>query len=292
VSQSYYDSRQERELNLSDGCPLAEWLSGGNKDSSYAIHPAGFPIFLSPKEMYAMEAFALDPLTVMRGRDGPRHRNRFATISALVRRALSAGTVNQRVLDIGCCVGHLISGVRDAVPGVDYSALDCSQKAIEHAVRMYSGIDFLVANANHIPYPPHHFDGVICANVWEHLPDPVRCLREIWRVLRPGGFLVISTPSRYRLYNLLRVIRGAPVSLMSPNHVTEYSVGQVKDQLRFAGFDVKRVESRLVSDSIWEFRKLIGFGLIAPLLSLWIMATGSHHCLGDPAFFLASKPSD
>jgi SAM-dependent methyltransferase len=181
---------------------------------------------------------------------------------------------------------------RPGIPQATISALDCSLRAIECAVGLYPGIDFVVADAHNPPYPPQSFDGVISGNMWEHLPDPVRFLEAVRRVLKPRGFLVLSTPSRYRLFNLLRVIRGRPVALKSPNHVTEYTVGQVKEQLRFGGFEVQRVDGRITSSAFGGIREFVGFGLIAPWLRLWLKVTGSHHCLGDPAFFLARKVRD
>lgn len=47
-----------------------------------------------------------------------------------------------------------------------------------------------------IPYPDGTFDVVCSINVFEHVPEPVQALREIARVLRPGGRCVIQTPNR------------------------------------------------------------------------------------------------
>nr|HPO38377.1 methyltransferase domain-containing protein [Kiritimatiellia bacterium] len=45
-----------------------------------------------------------------------------------------------------------------------------------------------------IPYAAASFDWVICNHVLEHVPDDVQALRELWRVLRPGGHAILQTP--------------------------------------------------------------------------------------------------
>ncbi len=45
-----------------------------------------------------------------------------------------------------------------------------------------------------IPFPDHHFDFVLCCHVLEHVPDDQRALRELCRVLKPGGYGVLQTP--------------------------------------------------------------------------------------------------
>jgi hypothetical protein len=66
-------------------------------------------------------------------------------------------------------------------------------------------------------------------------------LKESARVLKTNGFIVISTPNRYRFTNVIRLITTGQVRLVSPHHVTEYTMGQIIEQLRFSNFTVKEV---------------------------------------------------
>lgn len=66
----------------------------------------------------------------------------------------------------------------------------------------YIGVDYLtensqpdiVASALDLPLDDQSFDTVVSTEVLEHVPDPLRALREMHRVLRPGGNLILSTP--------------------------------------------------------------------------------------------------
>jgi ubiquinone/menaquinone biosynthesis C-methylase UbiE len=52
----------------------------------------------------------------------------------------------------------------------------------------------IVSDITSIPVPDGSFDAVMCTEVLEHVPDPVAALKELNRVLRPGGYLLITAP--------------------------------------------------------------------------------------------------
>lgn len=62
----------------------------------------------------------------------------------------------------------------------------------------------LVADGKQMPFKDASFDAVLCLEVLEHLYCPLRLLTECWRVLRPGGEIVITTPNAWAWWNFLR----------------------------------------------------------------------------------------
>jgi len=59
----------------------------------------------------------------------------------------------------------------------------------------YGDIDY-VSDISQIPVPDRSFDVVLCTEVLEHVPEPVAAIREISRILRPGGRLLLTAPQR------------------------------------------------------------------------------------------------
>jgi SAM-dependent methyltransferase len=102
-----------------------------------------------------------------------------------------AGAGGPRVLDVGCATGALLLHLRDRgwrVTGVEISP------AAEYA-RARRGLDVrsLPLEENH--FPPGSFDLVHASHLIEHLNAPGAFVREARRILRPGGCLLLATPT-------------------------------------------------------------------------------------------------
>ena len=102
----------------------------------------------------------------------------------------------KRVLDAACGEGYgsQLLGARAA----QVSGLDVSEEAIAHARQRYAAdnLSFECGDATELPYPDDSFDAVVSFETLEHLEAQDRLLAEFRRVLRPDGFLLISSPDR------------------------------------------------------------------------------------------------
>ena len=280
----YYDYTANRPLNLeSDGCDLAEWnrLCG---ESRFARHPKGFMVFLPPDKLDVSDEYAdADPYGVEQSIDGEFHRRRMDITIDLVQKAVSSVQGTPRILDLGCGQGHLTEAMRQTLNSAEFTGLDYSISAIEYAHDHFPDIDFAVGDAYDGPYSKGYFDVVVCNNLWEHVPDPLHLLSSIKGFLKPDGYVIVSTPSRYRVGNLMRILRGKPVAFMSEHHVTEYTVGQVIEQFAYGGFKVEAISSRPISMGSWKSK------LVRKLFAAWVSRVGSHHQLEATVFYLAKK---
>jgi SAM-dependent methyltransferase len=100
----------------------------------------------------------------------------------------------KRILDAACGNGRYSRFLLEhADPDTQLTAFDLSPKMLERAqARVGNGrASFAVADLTRLPYADGSFDAVVCGWVIEHLPDPRPGLRELARVLRPGGKLLL-----------------------------------------------------------------------------------------------------
>ena len=100
--------------------------------------------------------------------------------------ALAVPYLHGRVLDVGAGSALFAESLR----ATRYVALE-RETMFRPAV---------VASATMLPFVGGSFDGVICTEVLEHLPDPRICLREIVRVLSPGGHVYVTAPMLWSLH--------------------------------------------------------------------------------------------
>jgi SAM-dependent methyltransferase len=111
------------------------------------------------------------------------------------------------ILDIGCAAGAEVEPLR--ARGFRIVAVDYSEEMLRFANERFGGlggVHFCRADAESLPFASASFDHVVCLGVFEYLSTYDRCLVEIHRVLRPGGVLIISVPSRVSLHRFSHVL--------------------------------------------------------------------------------------
>lgn len=114
-------------------------------------------------------------------------------------------------VEVGCGGGEIcrLVGRTAQVTGVDVSplALAAAEARDDRPNKSY-----VRAEAEHLPFESGTCDGVYSFEVLEHLWDPVAALREMARILKPGGFLLVSMPNRFSLD--LHVPKGVVVRMI------------------------------------------------------------------------------
>src|SRR5688572_20735056 len=100
------------------------------------------------------------------------------------------------VLDVGCNVGAFLGECGRRFPQARLAGVEVNAAAVADARKLLPGAELHVAGAESLPFPDASFPVVTCLEVVEHVPPALRptAFREIRRVLRPGGRLVVSVP--------------------------------------------------------------------------------------------------
>lgn len=288
----FYLRSEERPLMIDEGVDYSSWRQGGSGSAPYAWHPDGVGVFLPPDAIASMDEYAdAEIYRVDENIGGAFHQGRLTCASRLIGRALGDQPPRSgeppSLLDVGCGEGELLLHILSQRPDLKtVTGMDVSLTAVLAAKKRLPDGVFCAGDANALPFAPESFDIVTCLNLLEHVESPVRLLREVYRALRPGGHVILSTPSRWRVENLVRALRGQSPSFMSVSHVTEYSVGQVEEFLRWSGLMLRAVDSPSISAQTGRLPKR----LLLPALKSVVRAVGSKHVLEPTAFFWAQKP--
>lgn len=176
-----------------------------------------------------------------------------------------------RYLDIGAGRGALVARVKGELK-VETSVCDYTDELIRLPGQK---VDLVDLNDEPLPYPDASFDAVTATEVIEHLADFRRVVREIYRVLKPGGVCVLSTPNILNLNSRLRFLTFGFWNLFGPlsvkervpyatsGHINPVSWFYVAHALLDAGYrDVTPHADR------WQRSALPKFVLLYPLIKL------------------------
>jgi ubiquinone/menaquinone biosynthesis C-methylase UbiE len=103
------------------------------------------------------------------------------------------------VLDVGCATGaSALPAAEQVGPRGRVIAVDLAERLLDFARQKaerqgFANMEFATADMEHLGYPDNHFDAVVGVFPIFFVSDMVRQLRELWRMVRPGGRLAVTT---------------------------------------------------------------------------------------------------
>jgi SAM-dependent methyltransferase len=157
-----------------------------------------------------------------------RSRNRL--IEQTVRRLFPEAT---KVLELGCGTGYTLGALRSALPRAELTGTELFEEGLRVARTRWDSVRLLQADARALPFG-REFDLVGAFDVLEHIDDDVTALRELRRVVRPGGGLIATVPQHRWLWSAADDYA---------QHQRRYSRSQLVSRVEHAGFTVRIVTS-------------------------------------------------
>ncbi|MCP1727215.1 ubiquinone/menaquinone biosynthesis C-methylase UbiE [Natronospira proteinivora] len=151
----------------------------------------------------------------------------------------------ETLLDVGCGTGLLLARLQAEVPGVALTGLDASSGMLVQArERLGESLALIQSPAEHLPFPDESFDGVVSSSAFHYFRQPQQAVNEMYRVLRPGGRLLITDWCRdywtMRLLNRWLVFR-------DPAHYHTWRGRDLQGFLHQAGFEAIGLERYRIS---------------------------------------------
>lgn len=228
----------------------------------------------------------------------------FRSLHAHIGRALAPVVpAGAAVLDAGCGTGGLLLRLRGRQPAWAYAGIDFMPLAVELARRRCgAGVDVRVASITALPFPDASFDAVVSADVICQVDHPQVAVAEFFRVLRPGGIVVLNVPAymwmwsyhddscqtkhRYTRPEIEALLRGAGGAEVRTTHW---------NALPFPMVWAKRKLFRTRGDTsdVKEYPRFVdaAFGGLMALEHAWLRG-GGRWAWGTSVFGVARKPRE
>jgi SAM-dependent methyltransferase len=143
--------------------------------------------------------------------------------------------VTGRVLDWGCmhavdaCLVRMYQG-----PDVEIHGCDLYPPRFFSVFHDFAQLQYQhIQPGYHIPYPDDYFDTIIADGVLEHVPNDHEALKELYRILRPDGLLVVAClPNTFSYLEFLAQAFGLP------HHLRTYTMRTIRSMLLHSGFEI------------------------------------------------------
>jgi SAM-dependent methyltransferase len=167
-----------------------------------------------------------------------------------------------RVLEIGSGKGRLLHHL--IAKGYDARGVESNAGMIAESRRLYGALPVQQVTGAALPFPDQTFDVVLSFDVFEHIADSDAHLREVSRVLTPGGRYLLQTPNKWT-NTIFETIRWRSFTAWRKDHCALHSYGQIRRRFARHGFSITFYPIPVVTDF---FRRKVRRYLGAPGVAL------------------------
>ncbi len=150
-----------------------------------------------------------------------------------------------KILEVGCGAGTFIRALKSFRQSWQCFGTDVSEAAINIAESFSDGVEYSLCGERNLPYSDNEFDGIAIFDVLEHVNDPDVLLKEIYRILKPGGVLYAFVPcegdftSIWHLLDKLGLKRG--LTKKYAGHINFFSRKRLEEIFKKNNFFVESV---------------------------------------------------
>ena len=161
----------------------------------------------------------------------------------------------ESIIDLGCGTGYYLYLLNNLSVDLKLTGFDYDKRALDEAKLMLtdSKINFVAGDMHKMGFEDNTFDKAVSSEVLEHLEKDNVALKEIFRILKPGGVLVISVPSinypffwdplNWILQHIFNThIKTGFFSGIWSGHIRLYSLNEIRSKIEKAGFKIEIAE--------------------------------------------------
>lgn len=140
------------------------------------------------------------------------------------------------LLDLGCGTGEILKQLSQKYPDKQYYGLDLSSQMVAQAQQKLGNLAHISqGDSASLPYADASMDIILCLDSFHHYPFPVMVMREVYRVLKPGGIFLLGD---VHMHPIMRIFANALLPLSSEGDVKIYNEKEILSFFTGSGFQV------------------------------------------------------
>ena len=208
-----------------------------------------------------------------------------------------SGLENKKILDAGCNYGEITKALSEKNQVV---GIDPDEKALKIARKFCKKAIFKKSSLTNLHFSKNTFDTVICLAVLEHIKDDKKAIKEIARVLKKEGELILAVPNKNAeliptwLSTIIRLVNKIlktdfPTSEKEYLHFGQEGIGHVRQ-----GYSLEKISKMLLkenlritfSTSYWNLPARFIYILLMPFIKKGLLKEKPAKIISKPFFFL------
>lgn len=172
------------------------------------------------------------------------------------------------LLDVGCGNGESGLAIKrrfdiPEVVGIEYDASAAKIAATKLDTVLCGDIENLP-----LPFPPGHFDCILCADILEHTRNPWEVLKKLHLFLSDSGVLIVSLPNLRHIVPIVKIIFNRfayeEVGILDKSHLRFFTPSTMRSLIEGAGFTITRTETNRSTSWKFQLLNICSFGLLHP----------------------------
>lgn len=147
----------------------------------------------------------------------------------------------KKILDVGCASGYMTNEISKIMPQATLTGVDVYSKSLAFGKKVYPQIKFIKADAHQLPFVTSSFDLVICYEVIEHVVNPNIVLKELKRVVKKNGQVIVAMDSGNWLFRIIWFIwENTKGKVWQGAHLHPFRHQKLEEIIKKCGFRIKR----------------------------------------------------
>jgi len=178
----------------------------------------------------------------------------------------------QTIVDLGCGIGYPVEYLLKKYPKDIIYSVDINNQVLKYGVSIGTIKNPVNSSIYNLPFSKNFADIVFMMDILEHLEQPGQALKEVHRLIKDDGIVVIITPNGHWLYQTLRKILKKS-AFMDPTHVYEYNYNEIISILEHNGYKILEIRGSNLPFSF--INNEVGFQLSEKITVLTYLAYSS-----------------